>query len=184
MKRAIVLLCLVLLSGCSGQEQALDDVLSLRAKLLSQSVQFQATVTADYGDKIYSFSMECTADSGGKLRFTVLSPDTIAGISGSVSESGGSLQFDGQALAFDALADGLISPVSGPWVLMKTLRSGYLTSCAEEGTYLRVAIDDSYADNALHLDIWLGEDDLPVRSEIYWQGRRLLSIEVKDFAFV
>jgi hypothetical protein len=89
-----------------------------------------------------------------------------------------------KVIAFDLLADGQLSPVSAPWVFMKALRSGYLTSCGKEGEYLRLAVDDSYADDALHLDIWLGEGDLPVRAEILWQGSRVLSMEVGNFTFL
>ena len=59
-----------------------------------------------------------------------------------------------------------------------------MTSCTKEGEFLRLAIDDSYEADALHLDIWLGEQDMPVRADVLWQGRRLLSIAVKNFTLV
>ena len=183
MKRIAAILCLVLmLTGCSGAGAELDRAMTLRAKLLAaQGVSFDSVITADYGDKTYTFSASCKIDGQGNLSFTVQEPKSIAGITGTVSQTGGKLTFDDKALAFDVLADGLVSPVSGPWLLMKTLRSGYLTSCGVQGDYLRLAIDDSYADDALHLDIWLDGGDIPVRGEILWQGRRILSLEVKNF---
>ena len=98
--------------------------------------------------------------------------------------AGGKLTFDGQALSFALLADEQVTPVSAPWLLIRTLRSGYLTSCGEEGGTVRVAIDDSYEEDALHLDIWLDENDSPQRGEILWQGRRILSVSVTNFVFV
>lgn len=158
--------------------------MSLRSVLLSKSVEFDTVITADYGDKTYTFEASCTADPQGGLTFTVTQPQTIAGITGSISKNGGKLTFGDQALAFPMLADGQVTPVSAPWILMNTLRSGYLTSCGKEGDGLRLAIDDSYEDDALHLDIWLDGNDLPIRGEILWQGRRILSMEVKNFRFV
>lgn len=183
MKRIIAVICLlVILAGCAGSGGEMDRAMALRAKLLAgQGVSFDATITADYGDKFYTFSMNCETDTQGNLKFTVLEPSSIAGITGTVAQGSGKLTFADQALAFDIMADGQVSPVSGPWVLMKTLRSGYLTSCAVEGDMLRLAVDDSYANDALHLDIWLDPQDAPVRGEIYWQGRRILSLEVKNF---
>ena len=185
MKRIwILLLMIAILCGCSGGSEQLDRAMALRGKIQQKEVTFEAVVTADYGDKVHTFSMECHADTQGNLKFKVTEPENIAGISGTISKGSGKLTFDDQVLAFDILADELISPVSGPWVLMQTLRSGYLTSCSTEGDLLRVAIDDSYEENALHLEVWLDSDDIPKQCEIYWQGRRLLSMDVKNFAFV
>ncbi|MBQ8769110.1 MAG: hypothetical protein IJZ15_05655 [Oscillospiraceae bacterium] len=185
MKRIAILLCIVLLfTGCSGRDQEMDRAMNLRAKLLSKAVSFDAQITADYGDKTYSFTMNCKADTQGNLTFTVIEPELISGITGTVSATGGKLKFDDVALAFDLMADEQFSPVSGPWLLMKTLRSGYLTSCTEEGDAFRVSIDDSYNDDALHMDIWLSGEDVPIRGEIMWQGRRLLTIGVKNFTFL
>lgn len=158
--------------------------MSLRSGLLSKSAEFDTVITADYGDKTYTFGANCTADPQGGLTFTVTQPETIAGITGTVSAGGGKLTFGEQALAFPLLADGQVTPVSAPWILMNTLRSGYLTSCGKEGEAIRLSIDDSYQDDALHLDIWLDAQDVPIRGEILWQGRRILSMEVKNFRFV
>ena len=185
MKRIIpILLILVLLAGCAGARDTMDRAMALRSALLAKGAEFDAAVTADYGDKTYSFGMHCRMEAQGKVSFSVTAPETIAGITGTVSASGGKLTFDGNALAFTLLADGQVSPVSGPWLLMKTLRSGYLTSCGVEDGCLRIAIDDSYEDDALHLDVWLDESDCPKRGEILWKGRRILTVEIENFVFL
>ena len=163
----------------------MDRAMAFRAKLLAAAgCSFDAVITADYGDVTYTFTMKCSTDQQGNLRFSVAEPQTISGISGIVSATGGKLTFDDKVLTFGLMADGLVSPVSAPWLLMKTLRSGYLSSCGREGGNLRLSIDDSYEEDAMHLDIWLGEGDLPARGEILWQGRRVLSIEVENFTFL
>ena len=185
MKRIIpILLILVLLAGCAGARDTMDRAMALRSALLAKGAEFDAAVTADYGDKTYSFGMHCRMEAQGKVTFSVTAPETIAGITGTVSASGGKLTFDGNALAFTLLADRQVSPVSGPWLLMKTLRSGYLTSCGVEDGCLRIAIDDSYEDDALHLDVWLDESDCPKRGEILWKGRRILTVEIENFVFL
>lgn len=183
MKRTGILLLLVLLlSGCTGVRREIERGMQLRAKLLAaQGCSFDAEVTADYGDKIYTFTMICSADSRGNLAFTVSEPETIEGITGTISDEGGALTFDDTALQFDLMADDQISPVSAPWILLKTLRGGYLTSAAVEEELLRLTIDDSYEEDALQLDIWLNSEDIPVRSEILYDGRRILSLTVSNF---
>ncbi len=175
---------LLLLTGCAPDDNAMDRAMALRSKILSSAVEFEMQITADFGKQTYTFTVECACDKQGNLKFSVKSPETIAGISGSLASSGGALTFDGQALSFPLLADGQVTPVSAPWILMRTLRSGYLTSCAGEGDALRISIDDSYENDALHLEIWLDEKDLPRQAEVYWQGRRVLSMTVTNFRFV
>lgn len=185
MKRILaVLLVLVLLPGCADQGSELDRAMALRTKLLSQAVTFDAFITADYGDTIHTFTLSCRSDTQGNVSFVVTEPLSIRDVSGSINGGTGKLTFDDKAVAFDLLADGQLSPISAPWVMMKALRSGYLTSCGKEGQYLRLTVDDSYADSAMHLDVWLEKDDLPVRAEILWQGRKILSVAVSNFAFV
>ena len=185
MKRILSCICLVvLLSGCAGNQGEMDRAMALRSALLAGELQFQAQVTADYGQELYEFSVDCQVDKTGKLSFSVAAPESISGITGEISASGGALKFDETALAFPFLADGQITPVAAPWVLMNTLRSGYLTSCGTEGGILRISLDDSYEDDALHVDVWLDQQDMPARAEILWQGRRILSIHVSNFHIV
>ena len=183
MKRvACLLLTVLLLSGCSGKNEELDRVMALRAELLAANgCTFNAEITADYGDKTYSFETECLANEQGGISFKVTEPETIDGITGTVSAEGGKLTFDGEALAFELLADGQVTPVSAPWLLVRALRGGYVKSCGLEGEYLRVSVDDSYEEDALHLDIWLNQEDCPVRAEIMYDGYRILSLELEKF---
>lgn len=186
MKRAVVLLLAVfLLVGCTDADVQMERAIALREKILqSDGCTFDAVITADYGEKLYTFSMSCRTDALGNMCFTVTDPQTIAGITGTVKSDGGALTFDDQVLAFELLADDQITPVSAPWLLIQTLRSGYLRSCTLDADMLRITIDDSYADDALQLDIWLDGDDLPKQAEILWQGRRIVSLEVKNFSCV
>jgi hypothetical protein len=178
-----VLFC-VLLPGCDGSSDPIAPAMELRSRLVSSAgCSFDVWITADYGEALYTFEMQCQSDDAGNVAFTVTAPETIAGITGTVSQQGGKLTFDHTALAFELLADGGFSPVSAPWVLVHTLRSGYITSCAESENGTLVSIGDSYEDDALNLSVWLGLDGLPTGAEVFWQGRRVLSLSVKNFSF-
>lgn len=184
MKKALILLLTAMfLTGCSGGNEELDRMMSFRASLLGgMGCSFQAVVTADYQEELYQFTLDCSSDEQGTLRFTVVEPESISGISGMISGEGGKLTFDNEeALAFETLADGQVTPVTAPWLLVKTLRGGYVTSCGTEGDLMRVAIDDSYREDALRLDIWFTADDQPKHAEILWADRRILSLEVTNF---
>lgn len=176
------ILCVILLSGCSKPSDEVEVGMHLRSNLLqAQETSFKADITADYGDKIHIFSMECRSDVKGDLMFTVLEPESISGITGKLTGEGGILTFDDTALHFELLADEQLSPISAPWVLMKTLRSGYLTSACTEDGRIRLSIDDSYESDPLRLDIWLNPENLPAQADILYDGRRILSVVVADF---
>lgn len=184
-KMGALILGFLFLTGCGKASTEIERGMQLRSKLLQSSqCSFDAEITADYGDKVHIFSMACQADGKGDIRFTVLEPESIAGITGTVNGDGGHLTFDDTALHFDLLADDQLSPVSAPWILLKTLRSGCLTSACTEEEVIRLTIDDSYDDDALNLDIWLDQQDLPARGEILYDGKRILSVTVKNFAIV
>lgn len=182
MKRIALVLAMVLLSGCGVHNGELDRAMELRSRLLAaQGCSFEAVVTADYSDKTYTFTVAYTADSQGNVSFEVQEPETIAGITGTVTAEGGKLTFDDKALAFELLADGQVTPVSAGYLLVKTLRSGYVKGCGTAGEMVQVLIDDSYQENALNLDIRLSRENVPVSAEILYKDRRFLSLEVKNF---
>lgn len=155
--------------------------MNLRAELLSSGCSFDAEVTADYGDKAYTFTMACQCDAQGRMSFTVSSPESISGITGILSQDEGALTFDDVVLAFPLLADGQLSPVSAPWTFTNSLRGGYIRAAGEEEGLLRLTIDDSFDEDSLQLDVWLDSEDRPVRGEIVYAGRKILTIQISNF---
>ena len=181
MKRlAAALLSVVLLTGCGSQKASLDRAMELRAKMMaSQGCAFDAVITADYGNQTQTFSVSCEANGQGDMTFPVKEPQTIAGITGKISGTGGALTFDDQVLAFELLAEGQVTPVSAPWILVRTLLGGDVRSCMEEDGMLRLSVVDGYQDDALQMEIWL--EEYPKFAEILWQDRRILTLEIENF---
>ena len=180
MKRLLPLL-LVFFLGCSGRDPAMEEALMLRSRCLSGAVSFGTEVRADYITSIESFSLDCAFDENGQMTFTVTEPDDIEGIQGTVTGTEGTVAFDDVVLGYPLLAEGRISPLAAPWVLVKALREGCIIAVGREGELLRLTIDDSYADNALTVDIWL-EDGRVEEAEIAWEGRRCVTMTVEDFS--
>lgn len=183
MKRLVsIFVLMVLLTGCGSAKQGLDGALTFRKQLLAaENCQFDAVVTADYSDRVYTFGLTCQTDADGKVTFTVTSPETIQGITGYLDGNGGALTFDDQILAFPKMADGQITPVSAPWILMKTLRGGFLSACEDIKDGYRLTINDSYEENAMQLIIETNRDYYPTGAEVYWKGQRILTVQVSNF---
>lgn len=181
---AVCMILCMLLCGCSGKQQ-IEQAVDFRNRLTSSAgCKFVCTTTADYVEKLYSFTMDCSFDSAGNMTFSVIHPDSISGISGEIDQAGGKLTFDEQALAFELMADGYITPVGAPWLFVKTLRSGYIQSCSQEEDGFRITYNDSYKEEALQVDVWMNKELVPVFCEILWKGRRILSLEVSNFSYL
>ena len=61
---AMILTFFLLLTGCGKTGgTAMDQALQFRAALLAaKGCSFSAKITADYGEKVYTFGMDCEAD--------------------------------------------------------------------------------------------------------------------------
>lgn len=183
MKQAWALvLCMILLTGCAGEPKEMGQALSFRKALLeAEGCSFDAEITADYGDSLYTFGLSCQADQQGNMVFTVQTPETISGISGKIASGKAWLTFDDKALEFSPLVDGQVTPVGAPWLLLHALRSGYIASAGYEDELLRLTIEDSFRDSPLHVDVWLEKGNTPCRGEILYKGVRILSLAVANY---
>ncbi len=179
MKKLLPLL-LLLLTGCTGEDPAMAAALELRSRCLAAPVSFQAEICADYITTLEEFSLQCTAQTDGVVRFEVLEPEEISGIAGTVAGNEGTITFEETVLAFPLMAEGRLSPVSAPWVLMKALRSGYILAVNQEEALLHITIDDTYNDDALTVEVW-AEDGVVQEAEIAWEGRRQISMTIDGF---
>ena len=184
-KLLAAVLSLFLFVGCKSSDQLMNQAIAIRQDLENADCStFECSITADYGDKIHIFTLDCVYLKDGRMEFTVTSPDSIAGITGQMDASSGKLTFDGHVLAFPLLADGYISPICSPWLLMKTLRGGYIHSCAQTEQGLCVTIDDTFENEALTVRAFFDEDQRIDCAEFIWDGRRILAVEIRNFSQV
>ena len=180
-----ILLAAFLLTGCSATQQEISQAMELRRSILeAEECSFDAIVTAEYDDVFYTFQMSCRTDNSETLYFTVTDPQTIAGISGSISQDRSVLSFDDKVLAFPLLANDELTPVSAPWIFLCTLKGGYLRGYSEAENGICLYIDDSFEEDPLHLEIEIGSENTPSSAQIFWQDRRILSLQIKNFTIL
>lgn len=186
MKRIVALLMVFLfLGGCGSAPKPIDKAMLLRTKLLqSNGCDFKAIITADYFDKLQVFKLHCRCDAGGNLKFEVLEPSTISGVTGEVNAQNGKLTFDENALLFPLMAENRISPVSAPWIVLEAFRSGYIRGCTETDDTLTTHIDDTLAQNTLQVILLSNLEEKLISAEIFYHERRILTVQIEDFAFL
>lgn len=185
MKRVLIVFMLFfVLSGCKSTG-GIEPGLLLREQLLQAEVcRFTALITADYTDYMYTFTLECVSDKQGNITFTVVEPASIAGVNGRIDAEGGSFTFDDTILAFPLIADDQLTPISVPWLLIRTLRGGYISAGGQDGEHFKLQMDDSYEEDPLTLEVWLNDDRHPIHCDFLWRNRRILTAEIVDFSIV
>lgn len=176
----------MLLTGCAGTETAKPSqkALDFRTALMEAGgCSFTAGVTADYGARVYTFTLDCAYTVGGGARLTVTAPETIAGIAAEVSADGAQLEFDGAVLDFGQMANGYVAPLAVPWLLGSCWSGAYISSAGSDGEWERVTCLQGYNEAELTLDTWLDSAGTPVRAEVAWDGTRCLTVTLSDFQF-
>lgn len=180
-----VALVLLMLCGCGGKNRELDKAMQFRDRLLNgEKCTFDVEITADYGEEIHTFSMTVVSDDKGDVSFRVSQPEVISGIEGTIYRSQAALTFDDTLLAFPMLAEGQLAPVAAPWVFLKALRGGYISSVCKEGEGNRLTLLDGFEEESLLLDVWFNMDWIPVRGEILYKGEKILTLLLENFSIV
>lgn len=140
---------------------------------------FTAGIRADYGERVYEFTMS-VATSGEETTLTVLQPESISGITARVSEDRTSVTFDGTELDFGILANGLLSPVETPWLLMQCWKQAYIAYAGADGDQQRVTYLRGYDEEEITVDTWFSSG-VPVYAEVSCGDTRYLTVEITDF---
>ncbi len=135
-----LMMTLVLLSGCSRGEQgtyrsAEELALNIRTEYLAMSVcSASVDVTADYGQRVYEYSIDISWEKNGETRLVVTAPEEIAGITARIREGNSYLEFGGVSLETGVLSGTGLSPVEVVPAILDYIASGYIAACDFETT--------------------------------------------------
>lgn len=179
-KLAVLLMLCLLLTGCGNADRALASAIDFRAELVqAEGCSFKAVVTADFGESIQDFAMDCRCDEKGDMTFTLLEPETLEGICGQVTKDGGKIIYDGMAMDFGLLADGKVIPAAAPAILTSCWAGEYIAAAGTEEELTRVTYEKGY-ENKLTADTWF-QNSVPICGEVCYNGTEILRIEITDF---
>ena len=176
-----LLLVLFVLTGCAGHiPESGQRALDFRTALMqADQCRFTAKLTADYGERVYEFTVECLHNSDC-TQIMVREPESIADIRATVSSDGTKIAFDGAELDFGKLANGHVSPITAPWLIYHCWIGEYIAWSGSEGELERVTYLSGYEEEELTVDTWF-LDGIPIRSEVVYDGVRCLVLEFSDF---
>ncbi len=127
-----MILLLALLCACGGGNEDNDLVLSLREDFQNMDAwSGEMELTADYGQRVYVYSVSFTGDREEGTTLTITAPEEAAGITAVAKEGQTWLDYDGVRLETGPLDHQGLSPMDALPALLTELETG---TVAEVGT--------------------------------------------------
>lgn len=189
-KMAIYTVGLVLLVGCSVVNEDKSAALLARTTLLEMTrYTAQCDVVADYGQRLYEFSVLASFGEG-ETTLTVTAPDNISGIKLKQKGVGGdtALIWEDIILETGDLTTTKLTPLTAiPWIIT-TAKTGYIAGVSErildERTVLELYCRDPEGEVGTGIEtlVWLDPTDHSLLGgEIFEEGRRVLTCTFTQF---
>ena len=195
---ASLLIPLLLLAGCQGKTGALpggeeqtaeEEARQVRTEFLAaSSCTGTAEVTADYGQRVYEFTLDFSWVKDGETVLTLTAPEEVAGLTARIAQGQTRLEFDGVSLDTGELTGEGLTPMELVPALMEWTRTGFMAQCAYEDRNevpaLRVQFrdPDMQAGTGTECTAWFARTDHALlRAELFWNGELVLSGDFINF---
>jgi len=130
-----LMMTLILLTGCSGggqgtERSAEELALNIRTEYLAMTAcRASADITADYGQRVYEYSVDVLWQKGGETRLTITAPENIAGITARIQDGNSYLEYDGVSIETGVLSGTGLSPIEVVPAALNYILSGYIGEC-------------------------------------------------------
>ena len=186
-------LCLTLTCcGGEGGSQAEQLALDIRGEYLAmEGCTASMEVTADYGQRVYEYSMDLSWQREGESVLTLTAPENVAGVTARLAEGETALDYDGVRVETGPLDTTGLSPVSAVPVLLDYAQSGYIAACGmetvEEREVLRVDCRDPEGTPGTGRECVLRFDPdshALLRGELSQDGYTVIQCEFSDFRLI
>ena len=186
-KLLVLTLAFVFCTGCGpGQSKVERQVQEMRSLYQTlEELESTGTVTADYEDKVYTYSVTITGNAEAG-RMTVTEPENISGTIIAWSDGALKLSVEDVTLETGPLSDSGFSPADAVPALLKGCAEGALISCGEddwEGQTLLYAEFQSPTEESCTVAGWFDPESYALRrAEIAEDGRVVISMVLESFS--
>jgi len=172
----------VLLCSCGAGQTAEEKAMEIQEEYAGwDDLTATARITADYGDRVYDFKVRYTGNSSEGV-LEILSPRELQGITATVSPDGSSISFSGAELALGELTAKGLSPMECIPMMIGQWSEGYIERAEADSVDGRDAVSVTFTlSEKEYMVTWFeSETDLPVKSEIYFDGIMVLCCEFEN----
>jgi len=130
-----MILLLLVLGGCGGNGKNSEEAqaLEIRTDYLAMSAcSGTAEIRADYGQRVYDYTIDFTWQKEGDMVLTITQPLELTGVTATLHEGETLLQFEDVRLETGPISSEGLSPVDSLPALLEYIRSGNITQCGSE----------------------------------------------------
>lgn len=195
---SLPILLIFLLTSCTttggapgaGAEQTAEEAARVlrTAYLAADSCSGTVGVTADYGLRVYEFTLDFTWQRAGETVLTLTAPEELAGLTARVAQGETWLEYDGISLDTGELTGEGLTPMELVPALLVWIQEGYMAQCVYEtldgAPALRVGFRDPDVQPGAgtECDAWFDRSsNAPLRAELTWNGELVLSGNFTNF---
>lgn len=194
-KRMCALMMIIpLLTSCStgkqgGKNSADELALTIRTEYLAMTAcSATMDITADYGQRVYEYTISMSWQKDRETLLTVIEPEIIAGVTARIENGTGYLEFEGASLETGAIfADGL-SPIEAVPAILNYILSGFIAECdfetVGESQQLWFCCRDpqSSPGTGTEAAFWFdSESHAVLKAEVYSEGYTVIQCNFTDF---
>lgn len=190
MKKRLLFLpmMLLLLTGCGGGQEGKTGAealaVAIRGEYMAMTAySLQAKVNADYGQRVYDFTLSVTSD-GEETTVVIREPEMLAGVAARMDGDEGILEYEDLSLETGFLDGESLSPVSALPTLVEAARTQYIDRCTLADGVLEVHCADPEEDAGTGREVTLWFDAQThalTGGEISQDGRRVITCEITEF---
>lgn len=191
------MIALLLLTSCGGDggEDAQQMALDLRTTYLSMTAcQSTLQVTADYGQRVYTYEMDMTwegTSTTGETTLVVTAPEEIAGLTIVANQEESVLQYDGISLETGSLYEGGTNPVQCIPTIIQSIRTNFIAECGfelvGEETQLRMVCrnPENSSGTGEEVTLWFSQESGALRKgELSVEGVTVVFCIFENFSMV
>lgn len=188
----IALLLAAALCGCGAENDDNKLTLDLREEFISmESCTGSMAVTADYGDRVYEYTVEFSGDGNGGMNLVLTAPEELAGITAHITQGQTALEFDGLALETGPLNQDGLSPLDALPAFLEAMSSGYLAESGsemlDESEVLRLVFREPERSPGQGLEtvLWFDKEGQTLRQgELRSDGYTVVRCEFASFTLI
>lgn len=130
-----MILLLLILGGCGGNGKNSEEAQALEIRtdyLAMNACSGTAEIRADYGQRVYDYTIDFTWQKEGDMVLTITQPEELSGVTATLREGETLLQYEDVRLETGPISPEGLSPVDSLPAFLDYIRSGSITQCGTE----------------------------------------------------